>query len=126
MLVKKAFKIKRGAVRKIAGFFWDNNSFIFELLKYGFRNMVSSARVLESHFAIACLLMSIQPEAFLPVLAATGTAEGFTVPGQVFDIREMVLIEVEVDRAGILAVRAAKQGGCNVGCVFFIFIFPWL
>ena len=68
--------------------------------------------------------MSIQPEAFLPVLAATGTAEGFTVPGQVFDIREMVLIEVEVDRAGILAVRAAKQGGCNVGCVFFIFIFP--
>jgi len=37
----------------------------------------------------------------------------------------MVFVEVQVKRAGVVAVRATKQGGSNLWSIFFIvFFFP--
>ena len=34
----------------------------------------------------------------------------------------MVFVQVQVKRAGVVAVRAAKQGGGNLGSIFFIVV----
>ena len=44
-------------------------------------------------------LMTLTFPHIFPVLAAARTADGFTVPGEIFDIREMVFVEVQVKRA---------------------------
>ena len=86
--------------------------------------MVRAARILELDFTVTGFLMTLTFPHIFPVLATARTAEGFTVPGQVFNIREMVFVQVQVKRAGVVAVRAAKQGGGNLGSIFFIvFVF---
>lgn len=75
--------------------------------------MVSSAWVLELDFAVTgCFMLPLITCAF-PVLATSWTAQGFTY----CNIREMVFVQVQVHRAGVVAVRAAKQGGGNLGSI---------
>ena len=66
--------------------------------------MVSSAWVLQLDFAVTGFLMTLTFPHIFPVLAAARTAKGFTVPGEIFNVREMVLVEVQVECAGVVAM----------------------
>ena len=102
--IKVALEIKCGAVQKIAFFLWYDNSFIFKLFKDGFRSMVSSARILELYFAITCLLMPLTFPHIFPVLSATGTLKQFTIPGEIFYVRKMLFVQVQVKSVFIVAM----------------------
>ena len=54
--------------------------------------MVRAARMFQLDFAVTGLFVSIQSGRFLAVFTTTRTAEGFGVPGEIFDIREMVFV----------------------------------
>ena len=66
--------------------------------------------------------MAIQSEPVLPVLAATGTFKGFGITGEIFDIRKVVFVQVEVQSAWVFSVRSANECGSNVGCFVFVTI----
>ena len=66
--------------------------------------MVRTARILELDFAVTGLLMTLTFPQIFPVLAAKGTSKGFRVPDENFNIQKMVFVEVEVQRAGVLAM----------------------
>ena len=57
--------------------------------------MICSAGVLEPDFAVTGLLALSQVMCSFQVLATARTRERLAVAGQVFDIGEVVLIEVE-------------------------------
>ena len=62
----------------------------------------------------------------LLVLAATGILQQFGISSEIFDIREMVFVQVREKCAFVMAVRAAEKCGGNVRSSFFlsiIFIF---
>ena len=61
--------------------------------------MVRAARIFQLDFAVTGLFVSIQSGRFLPVFTPTRTAEGFGVTGEIFDIREMVFVLVQVESA---------------------------
>ena len=61
--------------------------------------MVRAARIFQLDLAVTGLFVSIQSGRFLPVFTATGTAEGFGVPSEIFDAREMVFVLVKVESA---------------------------
>ena len=51
-------------------------------------------RVLELHFAVTGLLVTTLTGPFLPIFTAMGTKEGSRVTLQIFDVREMVFVQV--------------------------------
>ena len=51
-------------------------------------------RVLELHFAVTSLLVTTLTGPFLPIFTAMGTTEGSRVTLQMFDVREMVFVQV--------------------------------
>ena len=112
-------------VGKVAGFFRDNNNNPLLLVAQTlFRDMVHAAWILELDFSVTGLFMSIQSGRFLPVLAAARTAKGFTAPGQVFNTREMVFVEVQVESTIVVAMKAAAKCSGNVGSIFLMVFFP--
>ena len=64
--------------------------------------MVRTAWILELGFAVTGFLMTLTFSHIFPVFTTTRTAERFRVPGEIFYIRKMVLVEVE--RAGVVAM----------------------
>lgn len=54
----------------------------------------------------------------LPVFAAVRTAEGFAVVGEIFNEQEIILIEVQVESAGVVA----DKWGRDLGHVFSFFM----
>lgn len=60
--------------------------------------------VLQLHFPITDLLVLSYIMRPLPVFAAVRTAEGFAVVGEIFNEQEIILIEVQVESAGVVAV----------------------
>lgn len=53
-----------------------------------------ATRVLELHFAVTGLLVTTSTGPFLPIFTAMGTTEGSRVTRQIFDVREMVFLQV--------------------------------
>ena len=71
LFVKIALKVEGGAVWKIACLLWDNNSFIFKLLKDAFGYMLCTARIFQLYFAVTHCFTSSQLIGAFPVLATS-------------------------------------------------------
>ena len=56
--------------------------------------LVLATRVLDLHFAVTGLLVKTSTGPVLPIFTAMGTTEGSRVTRQIFDVREMVFVQV--------------------------------
>ena len=56
--------------------------------------LLLATRVLDLHFAVTGLLVKTSTGPVLPIFTAMGTTEGSRVTHQIFDVREMVFVQV--------------------------------
>ena len=104
--IEHAFKVKYGAVRKISQFRWNSKSLIFEQIKDSFRNSKGPTWKFLLELGGTGVFVAMQLPHMFPVLATPGTTERVEIVLHIFDVREVFLVQIEVQGASIVTVRA--------------------
>ena len=117
---KHTFEVEGGSVWKVLEFCRNGEAFVFQQLENGGWRLVCTAREGVMYLCFTGSFVTMQHTHMLPKLSTSQASVGFRICLHIFNVRKVVLMEVEVKSTWIVTTVNQLSGDFWLGVSVFL------